>query len=65
MCFSFGLLDCGFSIKLSCGYLDTVVDDFINIMKTTFEINFDFYKIKKSLSLIACKLVIRQKLANN
>ena len=44
MCFSFGLLDCGFSIKLSCGYLDTVVDDFINIMKTTFEINFDFYK---------------------
>ena len=60
----------------------TVIGDNINIMKTTFELNFDFYQalnsidtqkygnreklsIKKSFSLITCKLVKRKKLVNN
>ena len=55
-----------------------VVGDFINIMKMTFDFNFDLYKafkehrytktskqreaVIKSFSLITCKLMIRKKL---
>ena len=55
----------------------TVVGNNINIMKTTFELNFDFYqafkqhgyrkiwKQREAVTLITCKLVIRKKLVNN
>ena len=58
----------------------TVVGDNINIIKTTFELNFDFYQSLnsmdkqkyekkeavnlKSFTLITCKLVMRKKLNN-
>ena len=58
--------------------LCTVVGEFINIMKTTFDFNFDSYQafkphgyIKreavnlKSFLLVTCKLVTRKKLVNN
>ena len=63
-------------------FLYTVVGDNINIMKTTFELNFDFFQAfkqhgytkiwnqrkvvnLKSLTLITCKLIIREKLVDN
>jgi len=59
----------------------TVVGDYMNIMKTTFDFNFDFYPVLNSMNnpkngnkeklqnknvlFNYCKLVIRKKLVNN
>ena len=59
----------------------TVVGDYINIMKTTFDFNFNSYQafkqhgysktrkqreyVNKSFSLFTCKLGIRKKVVNN